>query len=543
MTEEELGWYKKFNVPPHPWAPIPRLKYLLGFPEGIAIWKKPHARTGEPILSFVHPDSPYQVLPDREWHNTEFAQTERELDPAKPFFDQFRSLVQTVPVGALRDEGSSVNCVGVDLIKCQDTYMAFGAAHLKRIQYGSVSYDEQDSMCVTNTNSTNESFHMNATEAMHNCRYCFQCGECMNSAFLFDCTRCQDCFGASNKRNKRFLFWNEQLSEEEYKKRVSQIDLRSHKTWEEMGGRFRKMIEEESFFRPRWNFHNDEESEGEYLLRSTRCKECYWLNKSTDLFQCWVSLEDRESMSTVWLGWGDQAYLCVDVAYYHNMRFCMRTWRCQNLEYCTDCYDCEFCFGCAGLKKKKFHIFNKPYAEEEYWRRVDEIKCAMLDRGEYGMFFPADFSQPSFSFSMGEFFIGYSEEELKRFGAPSFDATKGNVYGGAGVLRATELPDHLGDTDPEKHVGKPILDEKLGRMYTITPAEFDFYKKKGLPLPREHFLSRLLFLMRHSNGPVPEVTSCATCHEEVVTRRNVLFSGRRRVLCMKCYLAYLEEKG
>ena len=71
-----------------------------------------------------------------------------------------------------------------------------------------------------------------------------------------------------------------------------------------------------------------------------------------------------------------------------------------------DCYDCENCFGCLGLRKKKFHIYNRSYSEEAYWKRVDEIKCAMLDRGEYGMFFPAEISQGGYQFSMGEMFLG-----------------------------------------------------------------------------------------------------------------------------------------
>ncbi|MBI2485213.1 hypothetical protein HYW18_03650 [Candidatus Uhrbacteria bacterium] len=543
MTEEEIGWYKKFNVPPHSCAPIPRLKQLLGFPVGIAIWKKPHAETKEPLLTFVHPDSPYQVIPDRDWHNREFAQTTRELDPGEPFFAQFQQLAYSIPVGALRDEGSSTNSVGVDMIKCQDTYLLFGGADLQRVLYASVSFHGSDSACITNTLRVNESYHINAAENMHHCTYCFQCGDCINSAFLFDCSRCQDCFGATNKKDKQFIFWNEQLSEGEYRKRLEMVDLRSRRTWNECSERYLEMIRGEGYFRDHFNFATDVESTGEYLVRATRCRESYWVEGSTDLFQCWMSLDDRDSMSVVWLGWGDAAYCSADIAYYHNLKFCSRSWRCQDLEYCMDCYDCEHCFGCVGLKKKKFHIFNKPYGEEEYWQRVDEIKCAMLDRGEYGMFFPASLSQTGFQFSMGEFYFGYSDDELKKFGAPTFDPTKGNINESEGLLKASELPDRLLDIDVSQHVGKPILDESLNRLYTITPAELAFYQKHRLPIPDKHFLTRLLHLVRHSNVPIPEETTCAICCTSVTTSRNALFSSRRRVLCRPCYLRYMEERG
>ncbi|MEK9131093.1 MAG: hypothetical protein AAB429_03185, partial [Patescibacteria group bacterium] len=45
MTEEEIGWCKKFNVPPSTMAPMTRLRQLAGFAGGISIWWKPHAET------------------------------------------------------------------------------------------------------------------------------------------------------------------------------------------------------------------------------------------------------------------------------------------------------------------------------------------------------------------------------------------------------------------------------------------------------------------------------------------------------------------
>ena len=117
MTEEEIGWYRKFNVPPHPWSPFTRMKYLMGFPSGISIWKKPHAETGKEILTFIHPDSPYKIIEDREWFDREFAQEERELDSLRSFFDQFTELAYSIPVGARRDEGSSTNTVGNDVLR------------------------------------------------------------------------------------------------------------------------------------------------------------------------------------------------------------------------------------------------------------------------------------------------------------------------------------------------------------------------------------------------------------------------------------------
>ena len=560
MTEEEIGWYKKFNVPPHPWAPMVRMKHLMGFPSGIAIWKKPHAETplrqgfegqaGESLLSFVHPDSPYQIITDKEWFSKEFEQTERELDPTKPFFDQFRELAYSIPVGNLRDDGSNVNCVGVDIITSQDCYMFFSGYSNKHSLYSSISYESEDSCLVTNAKQIRSSYMINACADLHGCRYCFQNGKLIDCTFSFACDNLEHCYGTCNQSHKKYLFWNEQLSEGEWKKRMSEIDLSDQRVWDAEVAKFHKMVVEEAYWSPDFHLEPMEDWSGEYLLNSTRVHDSYWVGDSLDLYYCWVVLGAQQSAFTVWSGWGDTAYLSVDLLSGHEVRMCMRVWRCQNIEYSMDCYDCENCFGCVGLRKKKFHIYNKPYAEEAYWKKLDEIKCAMLDgstslttgRGEYGMFFPAEISQVGYEYSMGQLFLGYTDAELNAFGAPRFDPTRGNVEVGSDVIRASELPHHLADVDPARHIGKPILDEKLGRMYTITAGELKFYQKHGLPIPKEHFLTRMTHLFRHANTPIPEDVTCVQCGVNVRTWKNALFSGRRRILCRPCYLTYLETR-
>ncbi|MBI2463964.1 hypothetical protein HYV57_03340 [Candidatus Peregrinibacteria bacterium] len=62
-----------------------------------------------------------------------------------------------------------------------------------------------------------------------------------------------------------------------------------------------------------------------------------------------------------------------------------RLYRCaflQNSENCNDCFfgfdlkGCSDCSACVGLRQKRFHIFNKPYSEEEYRKRVAEFNLS-----------------------------------------------------------------------------------------------------------------------------------------------------------------------
>src|SRR3989338_1788014 len=73
MTEEEIGWYRKFNVPPASQSPLTRMKILASYVIGLDIWWNKHPETGKPILSYIHPDSPLQPMPDTEWYTHDFS--------------------------------------------------------------------------------------------------------------------------------------------------------------------------------------------------------------------------------------------------------------------------------------------------------------------------------------------------------------------------------------------------------------------------------------------------------------------------------------
>ena len=67
MTEEEIGWYKKFNVPPSKVSPLTRWKHHGAWYVGYQYWYQRHPETRKPIICTVHPATGIKVLPDKEW--------------------------------------------------------------------------------------------------------------------------------------------------------------------------------------------------------------------------------------------------------------------------------------------------------------------------------------------------------------------------------------------------------------------------------------------------------------------------------------------
>lgn len=66
-------------------------------------------------------------------------------------------------------------------------------------------------------------------------------------------------------------------------------------------------------------------------------------------------------------------YECVDCRKLYACSYCQDCWNSDNLLFCYDLQGCSECIGCAGLRKKKFCIFNEQLSEEEYRAKKNEL--------------------------------------------------------------------------------------------------------------------------------------------------------------------------
>lgn len=68
------------------------------------------------------------------------------------------------------------------------------------------------------------------------------------------------------------------------------------------------------------------------------------------------------------------AYECIDVRKSYNMAYCQDCSDCRDLFLCHDCIGSSDCFGCAGLRRKQYNLFNRPLSKEEFVSRTDQLK-------------------------------------------------------------------------------------------------------------------------------------------------------------------------
>jgi len=542
LTQEEIDRCRTWNVPPSALAPMTRMRELAGWGAGIDLWWKPHMLTGKSILSGIHPDSMVPVLPDAEWFSKDWGiEQGMDYDLSKSIFAQSERLFRSVPYPALSTHKCE-NVIGCGMVECTNCFMIFGTARTKDSSYTLRTSNSERCMDTVFVDRCEKTFSSAMSGQLNNCVQAFSCMRCHDCAFLFDCTECESCFCSTNLRRKKYVFMNEQLTQEEYEKRMAQIDLSKTSVFEKYRQEFLKIIREKAIWPENFS-EGCTNCTGDGMVDCLDCTGGYQMVKSKNVHDGWF-IFNSENVDTTAISFdsGDCYYTSVAING-HDMKFCFIADFSLACEYCVDCRNVEYCFGCVGLNRKKFCIFNKQYTEEEYWSRLDEIKCAMLDQGEYGRFFPPAYSPLSMKFGFSYLLSPFSKDELTRMGAPDLDAMAGvklAPYGNAEAGDAAAVPDGIADVE-ESVVGKQFYDKDMNRRFSVNQSELANRKENGYPFPRHHHTYRMKELYSQCNTPALESATCAKCNAAITVNHNATFT-KRTIYCKTCYYAFLNAR-
>jgi hypothetical protein len=272
-------------------------------------------------------------------------------------------------------------------------------------------------------------------------------------------------------------------------------------------------------------------------------------NGSHDLF--WVNYANGESLDSAFCSGlvnCNGCFYSTNLINSSQVKFSYHCGTSRNLEYCLDCYNCENCFACVGLNRKKFHIFNKKYSETDYWQKVDELKCAMLDRGEYGEFFPLSMATSYFPDSGAVLYFGAPKTiGAEKLGALDFEPESAGAVGeelsDTSKMRDIEtVPDCIDDLKDEDWLGVPLWDTNWKRRFAFIKPELDYYRKHRLGPPRAHFIARMQKLILGANAGKFDKQNCHECRKEILVAANQMYKNRK-IFCRECYLKFIEENN
>jgi len=543
LTEREIEWCRTFNVPVPTVGPEARWKTLGGHLFGYEWWWNKHAETHAPILTYVHPATGILVLPDVEWIQKDFRDRAREFTPARGFFDQLLELRKSVPVNAFFNVKDPKHSIALISDGDVNSYFVI-ASKSKNSFYSSDLFEGESSTEVYAGKHITNSVNVVHSQRIFNSRYVRESLDCANSAFLFDCRNCEYCFGTTNKRNRKYVWFNEQLSQEEYANRLKNVDLGKRSDWQNWEKKFLELMEKDGVWPENFN-EKVENCTGEYLTNCTNCAYCFmgW-EGSKNNERCFYLFTSEGNYFVVGSFYPVNCYQGSSVSETNSAKFSVNLLRCQDMEYCFNCQNCEHCFACVGLNRQKFCILNKQYAEEEYWQKLDEIKCLLLEKGEYG-------DPPSGAFSTSHFLetgaqesLAVTEADAAPLGFPLFDrdaeGALGDLANASQLRKASEVPDNIDDLEVDEWAGKPLFDEATGRRFAFLKPELEYYKKFRIAPPTEHFFLRVDRLYWAANDFHLSDAVCAVCSKAMKIAPNRTYKNRRH-LCRPCYLKHLEQ--
>jgi len=82
--------------------------------------------------------------------------------------------------------------------------------------------------------------------------------------------------------------------------------------------------------------------------------------------------------------------------------------------YCNNCHYCTDCFGCVGLQRKQYCLFNKQYTKEEYEKEVAKVIEKMIATGEWGEFFDPSLSPYAYNETVALNYFPLSQKDAHR---------------------------------------------------------------------------------------------------------------------------------
>ncbi|KKU90960.1 MAG: hypothetical protein UY23_C0005G0056 [Candidatus Jorgensenbacteria bacterium GW2011_GWA1_48_11] len=499
IEASDFQFYERIKVPPPTWCPECRMKRRMLFRNEFNMHKSKCAFCGKETLSHHSSKVMFPVYCNECWWSDKWDPMEysRDYNPNKNFFVQWKELSDTVPRPSLEAYQNENSPYSDYTWFSKNVYLSPSTISSDNVSYSKSAWncrDAFDSMVVMGSESIYEALD---SEHCVNCKFISDCKDCLDGSYLFDCRNSSNCFMSSNLRNKKFVFRNEQLTEEEYRKRMSAMD-RGYKIQIELYSEYVRL--RENALHKYANMVKCTNSSGSNLTYCKNAKYCFNSHNCEDV-KYGAQMSRAKDVQDMY-GVGDKEssllYEGVNVGYLDsNIFFSTNTFEnCARLQYCDYCRVSQDLFGCIGLRNKRYCILNKQYDKDEYESLQERIIKGMSDKPhidlkgnvyKYGEFFPVEFSPFAYNEALTQFYFPIKRDDAIRLGYGWMESAAREHQV---TLKAEEIPNSIEEIKDE------ILDQVIGcghkqecghnctLAFKITPQELQFYRKTEIPIPR-----------------------------------------------------------
>jgi len=502
IEPEDFVFYEKIKVPAPTFCWLCRAQRRMAFRNERFLHKRKSDSSGKEIFSAFSAEFPGKVYEVSIWNSDQWEPMEyaRDYDFSRPFFEQFKEFLRTVPLKNL----NLVNPVRSDycnnFTNPKNCYLTFNGQNAEDCMYGNGYSDVKDSVDTSHLGKSENCYEGLWLTSCSNTMFSTQCENSYNLAFCKNMSGCHDCFGCVGLRNRSYHIFNKPLSKENYEKALREFDLSSHQKLEEI-----KKKTKEFWMKFPNKFMEGTHStnvSGNYISHSKNVRNCFLVREGENLKYCQYVQESPGSKDsydyTAWGAANELIYECVACGLNTNsIKFCYNVQEnVHDIEYSYMCASSSYLFGCIGLKQKQYCIFNKQYVKEEY----EELRSKIIEqmnsmpykdsRGivyKYGEYFPIEVSPFPYNETLAQEYFPLTRDKAKKIGYAWHDQADRNYKP---TLLAENIPDRL-EESPDliaseiikcAHQGK--CNDQCTTAFKIIPAELAFYKKHNIALPR-----------------------------------------------------------
>lgn len=513
ITSSDQDFSTRIDVPVPTHCPNCRQQRRLAWRNERSLYPGKCHLCDKPLISLYSPDKPYTIycqdcwLSD-QWDPLDFA---RDYNPRRSFFEQFKALQLVVPRMAITIR----NCENSDYapwaVDGKNLYLSAGGYRNENCLYGMFPTYSQDCMDFIMPYKCELCYEIIECSDCYHCLFSQRLANCRDCYFSYNCRSCSDCFGCVNLRNKKYCWFNEQLTAAEYKQRLAAVQW-SH----QIIAQYRRQLAELKLTQPHIASEqiNCEDCTGDLMKNCTHTQygfDVYDQEQTAYMFDVRETKDSRD----VYTG-GVQcelAYECHSILHTQKSMGLNVCWDGNyNLSYCDHCFTSHDLVGCIGLRKQQFCILNKQYTEAEYTHMIQAIITNMKKTGEWGEFYPISLSPFAYNETVAQEYFPMTEDQVKQSGWNWHPADPADYKPAQGDLLAC----------CECH-----------KNYRLVPAEQKYYVQFGVPTPELCPQCRHLARMKLRNPRQLWQRQCAKCNTSISTTYP---SDRPEMIyCERCY--------
>lgn len=495
------------------------------------LYKRTCDLSGQGMISFYHPDSPFTVYSHSAWWSDQWNPLDfgMDIDFNRPFFEQFVELQSKTPR------------IGMVINTCENSDYAPYSVRSKNLYMCVSCKESEDLKHCYQTHFSKDCIDCSLCwklELCYECLYCTQlfdathCIDCENGSSLYfceECRSCNNCIGCKNLNNKQYHVFNKQVTKEEfeaYKQQLASYSVREQ--WRQKAEAFFQTI-------PTRTAHliNCDECSGDHLMSCSNAKHCF---DCTDLEDCAYGFTSpgrvKDSQDFDYSPGAELCYDSMSVVDGYMSLWCLHSWENKNCFYCDECFSSKYLFGCIGIRSNEYCILNKQYTEQEYNELAPKLIEHMQHTGEWGEYFPIASAPFAYNETIAQTYYPLTKEEALAAGY-QWSEYKDEVPQVDRTIPGMQLPDTTAQI-PDDVLNWAITCPTSNRPFRLADSELKFYRNQNIPVPRIHPDERYTARMARSNPRVLYERQCSKCGTALQTTYDP--SRPEKLLCEQCYL-------